>query len=51
MNSVLTTKEITLLASIRDEQNELGHSDYISNLAETKKNAGIISSLEKKGMI
>lgn len=47
----LTTKELELLKAIKEKQNEEGHSDFLSTDALSKKNAGIISSLEKKGMI
>ena len=47
----LTEKELILLTEIKEYQNEEGHSDFLSTDAQSKKNAGIISSLEKKGML
>ena len=47
----LTSKELGLLKEIKGYQNEQGHSDFLSTDAVSKKNAGIISSLEKKGMV
>ena len=47
----LTTKELELLKFIQTQQNEEGHSDFLSTDAKSKKNAGIISSLLKKGLI
>lgn len=47
----LTQKELDLLKEIKEYQNEQGHSDFLSTDARSRKNAGIISSLEKKGMI
>jgi hypothetical protein len=47
----LTQKELDLLKEIKEYQNEQGHSDFLSTDAASRKNAGIISSLEKKGMI
>ena len=47
----LTKKELQLLQEIQKLQNEKGHSDFLSTNALSKKNAGIINSLEKKGLI
>ena len=47
----LTQKELILLKEIQKHQNEQGHSDFLSTDAVSKQNAGIISSLEKKGLI
>ena len=47
----LTTKENELLNFIQTQQNEEGHSNFLSCDAKSKKNAGVISSLEKKGLI
>ena len=47
----LTTNELSLLTEIKAKQNEEGHSDFLSMDAKSRKNAGTIKSLEKKGMI
>ena len=48
---MLTTKEVKVLELISEYQNEEGHSDFLSTDAKSKSVAGVISSLEKKGMI
>ena len=47
----VTEKELELLNFIQTKQNEMGHSEFTSKQAKSKKNAGIISSLEKKDLI
>jgi len=47
----LTEGEKVVLTFIRNEQNERGHSDFTSDMVGTKSIAGVVSSLEKKGMI
>ena len=47
----LTKKELTVLELIKEEQNEKGHSDFLSHDAKSKSVAGVVSSLEKKGMV
>ncbi len=47
----LTIKELEVLNLIKEHQNEPGHSDFLSYDAKTKSVAGVVSSLEKKGMI
>ena len=47
----LTTKELEVLQTVKKYQNDNGHSDFISTDAKTKSVAGVISSLEKKGMV
>lgn len=51
MKNILTNKEIKVLEEIKLDQNEPGHSDFLSYDAKTKSVAGVVSSLEKKGMI
>ena len=51
MKNILTNKEIKVLEMIKLDQNEPGHSDFLSYDAKTKSVAGVVSSLEKKGMI
>lgn len=51
MKNILTNKEIKVLEMIKFDQNEPGHSDFLSYDAKTKSVAGVVSSLEKKGMI
>lgn len=51
MELKLTSKELTVLELIKQDQNEPGHSDFLSTDAETKSVAGVVSSLEKKGLI
>lgn len=48
---LLTENETRLLEEIKNLQNEQGHSEYWTTDAGSKKDAGTISSLEKKGMI
>jgi len=47
----LTKLELEVLELIKTNQNEEGHSDFLSTDALTKKVGGVVSSLEKKGMI
>ena len=47
----LTENETRLLEKIKHQQNEQGHSDYCTTDAGSKKDAGTLSSLEKKQMI
>ena len=47
----VTAKELRVLQSIKEDQNERGHSDFLSTDAETKSVAGVISSLEKKSLV
>lgn len=47
----LTIKELSVLKLIKEEQNERGHSDFLSYDAKTKSVGGVVSSLEKKGML
>lgn len=47
----MTIKEHKVLTDIKNAQNEQGHSDYLSTDAKTKSIGGIISSLQKKGLI
>tara|TARA_R110000824_G_scaffold79316_2_gene199889 strand:- start:715 stop:987 length:273 start_codon:yes stop_codon:yes gene_type:complete len=47
----VTAKELRVLQLIKTEQNERGHSDFLSYDAKTKSVAGIVSSLEKKGLV
>jgi len=51
MKITLTEKERIVLMFIKGEQNELGHSEFTSDYIKTKSVAGVVSSLEKKGMI
>jgi len=51
MKNILTNKEIKVLEMIKLDQNEPGHSDFLSYDAKTKSVAGVVSSLEKKEMI
>ena len=49
----MTTKELDLLNEIKNytSQDEPNHSGFLSTNALSKSNAGVIGSLEKKGMI
>ena len=47
----VTSKELRVLQLIKEEQNERGHSDFLSYDAKTKSVAGVVSSLEKKGLV
>tara|TARA_R110001606_G_scaffold42795_1_gene113941 strand:+ start:149 stop:490 length:342 start_codon:yes stop_codon:yes gene_type:complete len=47
----LTKKEFNLLIEIRDCQNEMGNSEFLSCDVKTKSRAGILSSLIKKEMV
>lgn len=47
----VTAKELRVLQLIKGEQNEMGHSDFLSTDAQTKSVAGVVSSLEKKNLI
>ena len=47
----VTAKELRVLQSIKEDQNERGHSDFLSTDAEKKSVAGVISSLEKKSLV
>ena len=47
----VTMKELRVLKIIKDEQNEPGHSDFLSTDAKSKSVGGIVSSLEKKDLI
>tara|TARA_R110002167_G_scaffold92155_3_gene247609 strand:- start:218 stop:490 length:273 start_codon:yes stop_codon:yes gene_type:complete len=47
----VTAKELKVLELIKFEQNENGHSDFLSYDAKTKSVAGVVSSLEKKGLV
>ena len=49
----MTTKELNLLNEIKNytSQDEPNHSGFLSTDALSRSNAGVISSLEKKGMI
>jgi hypothetical protein len=47
----LTVKELEVLNLIKECQNEPGHSEFLSEDVETKSIAGVVSSLQKKGMI
>jgi len=47
----LTKKELTVLELIKKEQNEQGHSDFLSSDAKSKSVGGVVASLEKKGMV
>jgi hypothetical protein len=47
----VTAKELRVLQLIKEEQNERGHSDFLSYDAKTKSVAGVVSSLEKKGLV
>ncbi len=51
MEITVTSKELRVLQSIKEDQNERGHSDFLSTDAQTKSVAGIVSSLEKKNLI
>jgi len=50
---IMTTKELNLLSEIKKyaSKDESNHSNFLSTNALSKSNAGVISSLEKKGMI
>ena len=50
-NLQITAKEEKMLKYIKSQQNEQGHSDFISTDVKCKSNAGIVSSLFKKGLI
>jgi hypothetical protein len=49
----MTTKELNLLSEIKNytSQDESNHSGFLSTNALSRSNAGVISSLEKKGFI
>jgi thiaminase len=47
----VTAKELRVLQLIKEDQNEEGHSDFLSTDAQTKSFAGVVSSLFKKGLI
>ena len=47
----VTQKELRVLQLIKEDQNEMGHSDFLSTDAQTKSVAGVVSSLEKKNLI
>ena len=47
----VTQKELRVLQLIKEEQNEMGHSDFLSTDAQTKSVAGVVSSLEKNNLI
>ena len=50
---IMTTKELDLLNEIKEytSQEESSYSGFLSTNALSKSNAGVIGSLEKKGMI
>ena len=43
----VTAKELRVLQLIKEDQNEEGHSDFLSTDAQTKSFAGVVSSLFK----
>ena len=47
----VTVKELRVLQLIKEDQNERGHSDFLSYDTKSKSNAGVISSLEKKNLV
>ena len=49
----MTTKELNLLNEIKSctSQEEMNYSEFLSTDAFSRSNAGVISSLEKKGLI
>lgn len=47
----VTVRELEVLNTIKNLQNEQGHSEFLSTDAETKSVAGIVSSLSQKGLI
>ena len=49
----MTTKELNLLNEIKNytSQDESNHSGFLSTNALSRSNAGVISRLEKKGLI
>ena len=47
----VTAKELRVLQLIKEDQNERGHSDFLSTDAGTKSVAGVVSSLEKKNLV
>ena len=51
MKTKITPRELEMLTHIKGEQNEQGHSDFISTDVECKSNAGVVSSLFKKNFI
>lgn len=50
-NFKLTAKEEKMLTYIKSQQNEQGHSEFISTDVKCKSNAGVVSSLCKKELI
>tara|TARA_R110000744_G_C19173127_1_gene541825 strand:+ start:420 stop:692 length:273 start_codon:yes stop_codon:yes gene_type:complete len=47
----VTAKELRVLKLVKEDQNEQGHSDFLSSDSKSKSVAGVISSLEKKGLL
>lgn len=47
----ITKKELAVLQLIKEEQNEQGHSDFLSYDAKSKSVGGVVASLEKKGLV
>ena len=47
----VTAKELRMLRTIKEHQSEDGYSELESTDVHTKSNAGVVSSLSKKGLI
>ena len=47
----VTDKEFDLMIKIKNAQNEPGHSNFVTDSASSKVNAGVLSSLKRKGLI